>query len=621
MDQLKYYLKDPYTYIENVTTKDLVRLLKIANDKYRNHSSIMTDDQYDLLLDTLKEKSPKNPFLQQIGAPVLNKVKLPYHMGSMDKLKPNNITELEKWKDNFEGPYYLSDKLDGVSALYVVEDNQAKLYTRGDGINGTDITHLLKYINVPIIHEIAVRGELIISKEAFKKYQNKMANPRNMVAGLVNSKTINSKIIKDIDFVAYEIIEPWLPFKKQFDFLIKNNFITVYNESKKDINMDMLSKYYKIRKISNNYEIDGIIVSYSNPKDRSGSGNPDYAFAFKETTDSVIVKVEDCLWNETKDGYFKPRLKLEPTKLSGVTITYVTAFNAKYVVDNNLGPGAEIKLIRSGEVIPHILEIIKPGKVIMPTVKYNWTDTKVDIKVDNQSDEGLINELVNFVKKLNIKNIDKSKITTLVDNGIDNFVAIITLEEDDLIDIFKEKTIQNILLEIDYAVNNMTLLDFMVACNIARGLGEKKLMKIIEKKNIIKEYYNKKITDDELFEYLNELDGFDIKTSELFVSNLPKFIDILNDLPKQIRTKLLNYKVNIVSNKFKDMIIVFSGFRNKEWEKIIVENSGKVTTSISSNTTLLVIKDGETNTSKINKAKEFNINILNQTKFINKYNL
>lgn len=67
----------------------------------------------------------------------------------------------------------------------------------------------------------------------------------------------------------------------------------------------------------------------------------------------------DIEWNISKDGYIKPTIILEPTNIGDVEISRTTGFNAKYIYDNNIGKGTIVKLIRSGDVIPHIVEIIK----------------------------------------------------------------------------------------------------------------------------------------------------------------------------------------------------------------------------------------------------------------------
>ena len=118
-------------------------------------------------------------------------------------------------------------------------------------------------------------------------------------------------------------------------------------------------------------------------------GNPEHAFAFKMVLSDQIaeVKVTDVIWTPSKDGFLKPRVQVEPVILGGVTIEYATGFNAKYIVDNNIGVGAVIKLVRSGDVIPHILAVIRPAsEPLMPTQDYTWNDTRVDVILLNKTE-------------------------------------------------------------------------------------------------------------------------------------------------------------------------------------------------------------------------------------------
>ena len=117
-------------------------------------------------------------------------------------------------------PYVISCKLDGVSGLYSTEGDKPKLYTRGNGIIGQDITHLIPYLRLPTTKNITIRGEFIIKKSAFnEKYKDTFSNPRNLVAGMINKKTISAKNYLDIDFVAYEVIKPQLKPSEQMKFL------------------------------------------------------------------------------------------------------------------------------------------------------------------------------------------------------------------------------------------------------------------------------------------------------------------------------------------------------------------------------------------------------------------
>jgi NAD-dependent DNA ligase len=170
----------------------------------------------------MKLINPENKINNEIGTKLkhdINKVKIPYHMGSMNKLKGDDLNGINKWKKKYDDEYYIySDKLDGISGLLIIKDNIKKLYKRGDKNISADISHLIEYIpsinNIKTDKNIVFRGELVISKNNFKKYENKMKNARNMVNGITINKTINEKILKDIDFVIYEIVDPFKNFEK-----------------------------------------------------------------------------------------------------------------------------------------------------------------------------------------------------------------------------------------------------------------------------------------------------------------------------------------------------------------------------------------------------------------------
>ena len=119
----------------------------------------------------------------------------------------------------------MSCKLDGVSGLYSTENEEEKLYTRGNGLVGQDVSNLIKYLNLPKEKDIVVRGEFIISKKVYsKKYPDK--NARTIVSGIINSKKQVVSKYKDIDFVAYELIKPELKPSEQLKYL-ESKFNTV----------------------------------------------------------------------------------------------------------------------------------------------------------------------------------------------------------------------------------------------------------------------------------------------------------------------------------------------------------------------------------------------------------
>ena len=133
------------------------------------------------------------------------------------------------------------------------------------------------------------------------------------------------------------------------------------------------------------YDIDGLIVTNDKIYTRK-SENPKHAFAFKMIlTDQIAeAKIIDVIWSPSKDGYLKPKVQFEPVIINGARLEFATAFNAAFVQDNKIGIGAIIKIIRSGEVIPYILDVTIPaieGK--MPDVPFKWTKTNT-MKMNKQ---------------------------------------------------------------------------------------------------------------------------------------------------------------------------------------------------------------------------------------------
>ena len=164
------------TALKMMTEKELTNLLNKANKAYYiDDKSIMIDNLYDILREYTLEKYPKNTIAKDGHASCdisieKNKVKLPYELWSMDKIKSES-SAVQKWMQKFTGPYVISCKLDGISALYVANEksSEGKLYTRGNGTYGQDISHFIPYLIKKHTSGIAIRGEIIIKKDVFPK--------------------------------------------------------------------------------------------------------------------------------------------------------------------------------------------------------------------------------------------------------------------------------------------------------------------------------------------------------------------------------------------------------------------------------------------------------------------
>ena len=476
--------------------KELIELLIKADNLYYNTGEPLLDDnKYDEIKDYLRELDKKNAYFKRIGADVDNKVKLPYFLGSQDKIKDDEKI-LDKWIKKYDKPYsyIIGEKLDGISCLVNINNDKIDIYTRGNGIYGQNITHIKDYIKgIPSYKDkklnIAVRGELIINKKNWDKIKDKGANARNVVAGAINSKIIQKNILKLIEFIVYDVIEPRNTLLNSLKYASSLKFKVVnYIHESKELNIKYLYELFKSWKDKSKYDIDGLVITHNDIYKIKSGENPKYSFAFKslQMQKEVEVIVNNIEWNISKDKYLKPIVKFNEINLNGVKIKQATGFNADYIVKNNIGIGSRIIIIRSGDVIPYIKKVLSPstdGKPLMPNVKFIWNKKDIILDDDNKNREQDIKIFTNFMKSLNIKGIAEGVITKLYDNSFDTLNKIINIKKDDLlkIDGFKEKSADNIINALK-DVKTKSCLELMTASNLlGRGLGEKKLNLLIEK--------------------------------------------------------------------------------------------------------------------------------------------
>lgn len=647
------FILDPYNLVNKISDKTLEKYINIFSDNYYNNTNPdidISDDIFDFLVDELNKRNPNAKYFKSIGAPVYqDKVKLPFPMFSLNKVKPamdiNSCNDkvdksFDLWVKKFTGPYIITDKLDGMSALYYNE----KLYKRGKGIDGQEITHLLPYINFGIDYKklpknIAIRGELIISKNNFIELTTlrDFKNARAAVSGIINNKTPNKQLIKYVDFVAYNIIFPIYKQSTQLQLLNKLNINITSSLKINGLSTDFLIKLLNERKEICKYDIDGLVIN-DNLKGRdiqlnkleSNKQNPSYAIAFKYLRNDQIINatVDDVEWNISRLGFIKPKIKIIPVQILGTTITYATAHNAKFIYENNINKGTIIELAKSGDVIPKIVKIIKSSKSPkMPDIEYEWNETEVDIKVIDTTDDQEIKQLTNTLKIIDVKYFSEGYVTKCFNNGITNLINLINLDIETYQEIFGNILGVKLHTNLINALENTTFVKLMAASNcFDRGIGLKKIELIY--KHIPDIMINKYKLND-LKNQILKINGFSDTTTIIFLDGFKKFKIFFKELSNEQNiidfSYLLEEKTEELNtnNIFENQKIVLTGFRDKDIENFIIDNGGTITTAVSTKTNLLIIKDNSDEikeSNKYKKAKLLNISIITLNKFKKQYN-
>ena len=638
LEQIEQFKKEGESALDLFTEEDLSAMIRYANDAYYgNNNSILTDNQYDILREYTLKKYPSNKAAQEGHTQCViqkNKATLPYEMWSMDKIKPDT-NALKRWVMKYNGPYVISCKLDGVSGLYSTEGNEAKLYTRGNGKIGQDISHLIPYLKLPSDPNIVLRGEFIIQKEVFtKKYADTFSNSRNFVAGIINQKTISTSKLADIDFVAYEVIKPdEITPSQQMAFLNnlqnENNIISVRNETVSELSNEFLSEILTSWRNNYEYEIDGIIVSNDAVYPRTHK-NPKHAFAFKMVLSEQMAeaKVVDVIWTASKHGLLKPRVKIEPVVLGGAKIEYATGFNGKFIKDNNIGVGAVVSLIRSGDVIPHITAVIQPApEPLMPTEPYIWNEAQVEVILQNITGDATVNEkiITNFFTKIDVDGFGPGNAKLIIAAGFDSIPKIVNMSLDDFksVDRFKEKKATKIYNSIQQQLAQVSLPKLIAASNVfGRSIGERVSKSILD---MHPDILISTESDEQKLKRVLQVPRIG-KIGQQFVAAIPNFIKFVNEINLEDK---LNYsfeesKIHEENNSHHELFkktIVFTGGKDKILVQKLEDIGAKIGTAVTKNIFILIAKDKESNTGKVAKANDLGIKIMTIDDFKHTYTL
>lgn len=339
----------------------LVEQLEKYNSAYRSGTPLVDDAVYDELVEQLRLLDPQNSFLHTVEPEQFTgkkQVRHPMPMLSTDKAY--TMIELERFIARVEKEalsigiagvvFKITPKLDGLAG----RDDGEIFASRGNGLWGYDITAAFAKGVFAVGGRGQGIGEIVVVHSYFETHlADKFEHPRNMVVGIISSDVINKDAVQALDagmvrFVPYVQLPSWQGTGSEL--------------------LEQIESVTREFETSIDYPKDGVVVEVVNPelKDYMGATNHHYRWqiAVKRKGETAAAEVIDVHWQVGRTGNVTPVLEIDPVSLSGATIRRVTAHHAGMVAKLNIGPGARIEVIRSGEVIPKLEKVLQPAPVV-----------------------------------------------------------------------------------------------------------------------------------------------------------------------------------------------------------------------------------------------------------------
>ena len=658
--------------------KNRINALRKKIDDHNYHyyvldDPIISDYEYDSLLRDLQALEKKNPELitpnsptQRVGAPPLDAFDSIDHSIPMLSLENAMDTKelvgyYDRTKRGLETQqdidFVAEPKLDGIGVELVYENGLFKYgLTRGDGIKGENITQNLKTINaiplslrtdkLPSPKLLEVRGEVFMEKDKFKIFNDDrlkselsvFANPRNAAAGSLRQLDSTVTAQRPLSIYCYEPGEiNGKNFEKHSDFLsaLKDWGFPVNHEIKLVKNIEDIISYHKTleeKRLSLPYEIDGTVFKVNSINQREILGlrsrSPRWAIAGKFKAEQVTSEIVAITASIGRTGAVTPVARLNPVTVGGVVVTNATLHNQDEIDRKDVRIGDTVLVQRAGDVIPEVVKIIK-SKRPQNTSKYILPATcpVCSEKVLRPKDESVARcnnfscpaqvkgRIKHFISKggLDIEGFGDKLVDQLVDKKqLRTFDDIFKLSFTDLekLDRMAEKSAQNIIDAISNS-KKTTFSKFIYALGI-RNVGAH-LSKVLEEEfdsNILK--FQK--TSIEQLEQINEVGPIVAEAIISFWSNKTN-VDMINEC---FNNGVEFSQKRMQSKSFANLNFVFTGtlktIKRAAAKDHVESNGGRVSSSVSGNTDYLVA--GESSGSKLKKASDLNIKIIDELQFL-----
>lgn len=614
--------------------------LKQLSDAYYSGKPLVSDEIYDSLLHQYESKWGQFKYIRsesEIEKVLGNRVKLPVYMGSLNKFE--NPEQIREWNQRYPNTdKIITPKIDGASFLvHYLPGNIIKTYGHSTPIYALPMDHLIPFLNLPILdvkHELIVRGELIINKNNFQKYNQahpdkEYKDPLNWVNSNSRKKIIDPDTLKYLEFVAYEQMVPITDKTSIRLMRLKSlGFKTVpfIPISTSDLTVEIIEQQLVDWQTSYSYTIDGVVIYIDSVYHLEQYRNPTYAFAFKQHH-FRNVKVISVEWNLNK-GKITPVIIFEPFQWKNYdisetkTYTKTTGHNAKSIIEHQVGPGAVIQLCY---MIPlwvwHRVVISPASQPSSPPGDWHWNETETEAIQVTESTETRIKKLEYFVCQLKIQNIKAKTINKLYQAGFQSVRDLLNISVQDVesIEGFGHTSAQEIVENIQTGVSQANLADLLAgSCIFSSNFGKKKFQIIVDQYDVIDLAELLKcgeITTDDVVKLVGQVRGIGSILANQFANKLVKFLDFITEIsefipflncqldekPKTI-TPPVKSEMELSETKNKPdmpLHIVLSDFKNKEhYRQIILSRGGSTDSNITNQTSILVIGDESVQTSK-----------------------
>lgn len=649
--------------------------LEIANLRRLYHvenAPNITDDVYDSLTRELRELEENNPefkladdpLSRVAGEPLLKFEKVKHGDRMLSLQDVFSVEELYAWEKRIQKilpddvfSYFAELKFDGLAVSLIYENGKfVRGATRGDGYVGENITENLKMVDdIPLVlpspfpKNIEVRGEIVMSKSVWKELNEKQekegkplfANTRNAAAGSL--RQLDPQLAKErkLNFFAWDVKALSIDYSKNISLhseehklLSKLGFKTgSYERVCKNILevIDFLKKVEGDRQ-KLPYNTDGVVIAVDNLNIQQELGvvgkAPRYSCAYKYPAEKATTVVLDITVQVGRTGVITPLAHFRPTLVAGSTVSKATLHNMDQIERLDIRIGDTVVIQKAGDVIPEVVEVLsnlrtgKEKKFKMPSVcpvcdgevkkKEGQGGKSVAYYCVNKTCEAKsARGLVHFINAFDIYTIGPKIIDRLQDEGLISDAAdLFTLTEADLsgLERFGEKSASKIISNIEEK-KNPPLDKFIVSLGIIH-VGEETARDLAGHFGTLKDFLKAKQAD------LDKIENIGPAVSESIISYLSdshhmKFIDKL--ISNGVKPK--DFKKS--SGKFDGKVFVLTGtlpnLSRDEAKKIILDNGGKVASSVSKATDFVVA--GESAGSKLKDAEKLGVRVITESEF------